>query len=175
MEIELERTFLVKKIPSDMMDCEHVEIRDLYIPRKEGHPILRIRKRGESYEITKKTPVEGRDSSCQYEHTIKLSSEEFEILEKAKGRKIRKLRYFYPSEDHMAEIGIFQDELKGLVLADFEFKTMTEKDNFKMPDFCLADVTQELPFAGGFLAGMKYNELEEDLKKYNYKKIIFDQ
>lgn len=175
MEIELERTFLVKEIPAGLKGCKHVEICDLYIPQKEGHPILRIRKKGDHYEITKKTPVEGRDSSCQYEHTIMLSKEEFDVLNRAEGRKVRKLRYLYPYGGNIAEIGIFQDELRGLVLADLEFKSIKEKDDFKMPEFCLADVTQDLPFAGGFLAGMKYDELKDDLKKYNYKKIIFDQ
>lgn len=46
MEIELERTFLVKEIPADLWNYEHIEVRDLYIPRKEGYSILRIRKRG---------------------------------------------------------------------------------------------------------------------------------
>lgn len=96
-------------------------------------------------------------------------------MDKAEGNRIRKLRYFYPCSGYIGEIGIFQDDLEGLVLADFEFKTEAEKDGFKMPEFCLAEVTQDLPFVGGSLAGMKYEELDDYLRKYNYKKIVFDQ
>lgn len=174
MEIELERTFLVREIPPELKNCDCVEVCDLYIPRKEGHPILRLRMRGDNFEITKKIPTDENDASCQHEHTITLTKEEYDILNRAKGRRIRKLRYFYPYEGSIGEIGIFQDDLRGLVLADFEFRTVAEKDSFKMPGFCLADVTQDLMFAGGSLAGMKYEELREGLKKYNFRKIIFD-
>lgn len=39
-----------------------------------------------------------------------------------------------------------------------------------MPDFCLADVTQEKFTAGGILAGKKYSDIEAELEKYGYKK-----
>ena len=40
-----------------------------------------------------------------------------------------------------------------------------------MPDFCLADVTEEIFIAGGMLGGKKYKDIEIDLKKFNYKKL----
>jgi len=58
-----------------------------------------------------------------------------------------------------------------LVVVDFEFNTLDERDSFTMPDFCLADVTQDLFIAGGMLCGKKYADIEEELKKYNYEKI----
>ena len=41
-----------------------------------------------------------------------------------------------------------------------------------MPDFCLVEVTQDEVFAGGVLAGKKYSDIEKDLRKYKYKKIL---
>ncbi len=147
-----------------------MEIFDIYIPRAEPHPILRIRKKGDKYEITKKEPVAGRDSSRQSELTIPLSKEEFLDLIELPGKRLRKIRHYYPYNGLIAEIDIFQDDLKGLALIDFEFKTIEEKDKFLMPEFCLADVTQEKITAGGILAGKKYSEIETFLKKYGYKK-----
>ena len=40
MEIELERTFLLKEIPAGMGDCKSVEIVDIYIPEKAEHPFV---------------------------------------------------------------------------------------------------------------------------------------
>jgi len=68
--VELERTFLVKSLP-DIGNCESKVIVDVYLPKTSPHPVLRIRKNGSKYEITKKSPVTN-DASIQNEHTIIL-------------------------------------------------------------------------------------------------------
>ena len=70
MEIELERTFLLKNKPKGLNKCKFLEIIDIYLPAKVEHPILRIRKSGDRYAITKKEPISGTDSSEQSEKTI---------------------------------------------------------------------------------------------------------
>ncbi len=170
MEVELERTFLLKKIPEGLEDCKSIEIFDIYIPRSVHHPILRIRKRGEVFEMTKKAPIEN-DSSEQEEQTISLSKEEFSELSTLSGKKLRKIRYFYPINNRTAEIDIHLDNLEGLATADFEFSSSEEKSNFTMPDFCLAEVTQEEFAAAGYLSGKKYEDIQSFLEKYNYKKV----
>ncbi len=171
MEIELERTFLLKYTPEGLEKCNSVEIIDIYIPRSAGNPILRIRKSGEKYVITKKQPIKGIDSSEQNEESIPLSFEEFKELGLLEGKRLRKIRYYYPFEGMIAEIDIYLDDLKGLCIVDFEFKKKEDKDNFKMPEFCLVDVTQEKFCAGGILAGKRYEDIEPFLKKYNYQKL----
>lgn len=168
--IELELTFLAKYLP-DLNGCKFKEIIDIYLPKNCTHPTLRLRKNGEKYEITKKEPIKGNDSSEQLEQTITLNKEEFEDLLKAGGKEVRKIRYYYNHQGKTAEIDVFQDKLKGLVLVDFEFENSKEKSLFKMPDFCLADVTQEKFIAGGMVAGKKYADLEMELKKFDYRKI----
>ena len=171
VEIELEKTYLVKEIPVGVSKCEFKEILDIYIPESYPHPVLRIRKKGDKFEITKKTPVNDKDSSEQHEHTIPLTREEFEVLEKSPGKRLRKYRYYYKYDGLVSEVDVFKDELEGLVLVDFEFKSVKDKDTFKIPDFCLAEVTQDATIAGGILAGKKYSDIETVLKKYGYKKI----
>ncbi len=170
MEIELERTFLLKKIPEGLKDCKSIEIFDIYIPQSVPHPILRIRKRGDVFEMTKKSPIEN-DSSEQEEHTISLSEKEFSELSNLDGKRLRKIRYFYPINNRTAEIDIYLDNLEGFATVDFEFDSSEEKSNFTMPDFCLAEVTQEEFAAAGYLAGKKYEDIQSFLEKYNYKKI----
>lgn len=170
MEIELERTFLLKKLPVDLGILRSMEVFDIYFPEKAVHPILRLRKKGDKYEITKKHPMEDADSSRQSEETIPLTEEEFRDFARLQGKRVRKIRHYFQVGPNMAEIDVFQDDLEGLILIDFEFKTVEAKNDFVMPDFCLADVTQELFTAGGILAGKKYEDIEEKLAKYNYKK-----
>jgi CYTH domain-containing protein len=171
MEIELEKTYLAKFLPEGLKDSPSKEIKDIYIPENIAHPSLRLRKRGDKCEITKKQPVQGTDSSEQYEHTIILTLEEFSALEQVKGKAVRKIRYYYNHKGIQAEVDVFQDALAGLVLVDFEFKEVADKNNFEMPDFCLTDVTQDKCFAGGMLCGKKYSDIEAHLAELAYKRI----
>lgn len=172
--LELERTFLAKQLPDGLKQCKSKEIIDIYIPKVIAeHAPIRIRKNGDKYEITKKQPVVKEDHSILEEQTIILSKNEFELLEREiSGRRVRKTRYYYPCNGKTAEVDVFTDALTGLILIDFEFTSKEEKDAFKMPFFCLADVTQEDFIAGGMLCGKRYSDLEKDLAKYGYTKLF---
>ena len=171
--LEYERTFLAKQIPEGLKACKSKELIDIYIPKViEIHAPIRIRKNGEKYEITKKTTVVEGDHSVKNEQTIDLLKHEFDKLEKEiSGRRVRKMRYLYPVNGKTAEVDVFMEALTGLILIDFEFATIEEKDAFKMPFFCLADVTQEEFVAGGMLCGKRYADLEKDLARYSYQKL----
>lgn len=169
--IELEKTYLARYIPEGLRNCDCAEVIDIYIPADSVHPKLRIRKNGKKHEITKKQPVYGNDASHQMEQTIKITEDEFDGLSKIAGKRIHKLRYFYNYNGRTAEIDVFQGPLEGLVLVDFEFKTTEGKDKFDMPDFCLADVTQEEFIAGGMLCGKSYEDIMDNLKKFGYLKL----
>ncbi len=170
--LELERTFLAKSLPAGLKECRNKEIVALYVPNSSELAKLRIRNVGDFCEITKKEMLRGNDSSEQEEHTIHLTKEEYAVLSKLPGKRFRKIRYYCSHEGRTAEIDVYQDNLNGLVLIDFEFKTREEKDAFEMPDFCLAEVTQSKEFAGGFMAGRTYEQMEAYLKKYGYKKLF---
>jgi len=167
---ELERTYLIKNLPEGLDTCRKKDVIDVYIPHSIAHPTLRIRKNGSTFEITKKVP-QGDDKSIQKEYTIMLTELEFSELVKIEGKKVHKIRYYYDWNGVTAEIDVFQGALKGLILVDVEFKTVEEKDAFEMPDFCLVEVTQDDFIAGGMLCGKSYEDIEEDLKKYNYSRI----
>lgn len=173
MEIELERTFLLKYKPEDLEKSPCCEITDIYFPREVEHPVLRLRNRNnEKFEITKKVRISEIDLTEQEEHTIILSKKEYEALAKVDGRKIRKIRYYYEMPGgQKAEIDIFKDKFEGLSVVDFEFKTKEEKEKFTAPDFCLVEISQDEKLAGGILSGGSYAKIEKHLKQYNYKKI----
>ena len=169
--IELERTFLAKFLPEGLENCKKKEILDIYIPTDSRHPTLRIRKNGDKYEITKKEPL-ADDPSEMKEETTTLTKEEFDELNKSlNGKRVRKLRYYYGYNGRIAEFDVFQDLLKGLVVVDFEFETVEEKNAFQMPEFCLIDITQEEFIAGGMVCGKSYQDIEDNLRVLDYKKI----
>src|SRR3989344_3196767 len=72
------------------------------------------------------------------EETISLAPEEYRFINQLDGKKFSKKRYSYEYEKgKFCEVDVYQDKLKGLVVIDFEFNSIEEKDNFKIPDFCL--------------------------------------
>lgn len=173
MQEEFELTYLAKSLPSNFSsETVSKEILDIYLPASAEHATLRVRKRGDVYEITKKEPVSGTDSSHQNENTIPLTKEEFDDLKTLQGKRVRKIRYYYEEEGTTFEIDVFQDALKGLVLVDVEFTSNEEKAKFVPPEWILADVTQEKFVAGGVLCGKSYKDIESHLIQYDYKQIV---
>ncbi len=170
--LELEKTYLAKELPKDLKSCEFKEIIDVYLPKESKHPELRLRKRGNKYEMTKKTPLDENDKSVQEEQNIILSEIEFNALNKQlAGKRVHKLRYYYDYNNKIAEFDVFQGDLEGLVVVEFEFANKKELEKFQIPYFCLVDITQELFIAGGMLCGKKYKDITSDLKSFGYKKL----
>lgn len=168
---EIELTFLAKELPKGLLNSPSKELLDIYIPAKKDHPSLRIRKSGDRHEITKKEPIKEGDASHQFEKTIPLTSDEFEELNMLKGKRVEKTRYYYKEGETNFEVDVFKGDLIGLMIVDVEFSSLEEKAKFKMPSWCLAEITQEEFVAGGMICGKKYEDIEKDLERFGYKKI----
>ncbi|MDP3989155.1 MAG: hypothetical protein Q8P93_02880 [bacterium] len=164
---EFELTFLPKSLP-DLLKSSCKEMLDIYIPSSSDHPYLRIRRNGETYEMTKKQPVQTGDASHQLETTISLNREEFDELAEVQGKRVSKRRYLYNEGDVAYEIDVFQEALKGLVLVDVEFSSLEEKNAYVAPEWLLLEVTQEQFLAGGMLCGKTYADIEGRLVGLGY-------
>ena len=164
--IELEKTYLLKNIPFDIDQYPYKELIDHYIPFDSEHPKLRLRKRWEFYEITKKTLIHEGDSSQQQEQTIELSKAEYQALADLPNKLIHKKRYYVPYKEIMLEIDVFQGDLDGLILMDVEFTDKKVMNGFEKPNFCLADVTQNSLFAGWMLCWKTFASLYSLIKQY---------
>ena len=169
IELERELTFLPKYLPDNLAEYPSQIIEDIYVPEELEHASLRIRRKGDKLEITKKEPIDGTDSSRQNEHTISLRPDEYAALAKSSTKVVKKRRYFLEIEGYKAEFDIFLDALEGLALIDFEFGSEAEMQNFSAPAICLADVSQEAFIAGGKLAGKAYQNIQAELDTYKYQ------
>jgi len=169
---EIELTYLARALPPGILSAPRKEMLDIYIPASAEHPDLRIRRVGEKCEITKKRPIKDGDASHQMENTIPLTKEEYEEMSQLKGKRTRKTRYYYEEGGARYEVDVFRDDLAGLVLVDIEFDSLEKKKSFHPPAWCLAEVTQEKFLAGGMVCGKRYADIEPQLAKFNYKKIL---
>ncbi len=168
--IEQELTYLAASLPNGLEGTRPTRLKDIYIPDTDGqHPRLRLRQKGDKYEITKKIPLIEGDASAHTELTIPLTSEEFFAMENSSSKIVEKDRYDINIDGYAAEVDVFLNELHGLVLIDFEFDSEESKDAFVAPSVCLADVTQEMFIAGGKLAGKSFENIKVELDKFNYE------
>ena len=172
VEIEREKTYLASRIPDDLTIDKSIVIQDIYIPEHSSHASLRLRQKGDKYEMTKKVQIIKGDSSRQTEHTIPLSVEEFEALASCSTKSLQKRRYYTQIEGYNAEVDVYEEALEGLIVIDFEFASDADLEGFVQPKVALADVTQDEIVGGGFLAGRSYEDIEDGLERYGYERIV---
>lgn len=171
-ELELEYTFLASELPQEIEGIAPKRLVDIYIPDNgTDHPRLRLRQKGDAYELTKKVPVAEGDASAHNETTITLDVAEFEALSQVSQKRVVKDRYAVDINGYPAEVDVFRENLEGLVLIDFEFSSEEARKQFVAPAVCLADVTQEDFIAGGLLAGKHYDDISADLSRFDYKSL----
>lgn len=158
--LEIEKTFLVKKIPDDLSAFSSCQIKQGYI--SSSPPSLRIRKKGDKFELTKKTPLTEGDYSAFEEVNIYLTEYEFNKLWPLTEKSLEKIRYKIPLDDNLiAELDIFKADLTGAAFVEVEFSSKEQMDSFQAPEWFGKDITNEIFSANAFLAGKTFSEVKE--------------
>jgi CYTH domain-containing protein len=135
--MEIERKFLIEKMPEDLERFPHAEIIQAYL---NTEPVLRIRKYGDDYIFTYK----GSGLMVREEYNLPLTKEAFEhLLPKADGKIIQKVRYRIPLEgygDLVGELDIFTLP-KPLTMIEVEFPDEKTARGFVAPAWFGEEVT----------------------------------
>lgn len=134
--MEIERKYLIHTIPFDLTAYPHHEIEQAYL---NTEPVLRIRRQDDVYYLTYKS----KGLLAREEYNLPLNAEAYaHLLEKVDGNILTKTRYEIPLGDHLTiELDIFHGKFDGLILAEVEFPTLEEAEQFTPPDFFGTDVT----------------------------------
>jgi CYTH domain-containing protein len=164
--VERERRWLCRQVPHELVR-QTESITDLYVsgarlrlrearPTDGGAPMLRL---------TRKADV---DRHTRLITSIYLPEEEFAVLAALlPGNRIRKLRHrLHSPPGIMLLVDEFQGELAGLFLAEAEFKTQEQLEDFATPEFAVCEVTDDPTFTGGHLVK---SGLPEDLQKLTHQ------
>ena len=77
----------------------------------------------------------------------------------------QKKRYPYKAQSQNFSIDVFENHHQGLILAEIEFESKSELDEFALPLFALKDVTDDPFFSGGNLAIMTDEEFRKGLSQ----------
>jgi adenylate cyclase len=149
MPREIERKFLVKRLPENLAQYPHDEIQQGYLAVAPGGVQVRLRKKGAIRSLTFKRG----NRSAREEREIRLSAEQFDALWPATaGRRLSKVRYEVPWHDHMIEIDIYNGRHDGLVVAEVEFDDEKSCTAFEPPDWLGEEVSGKSRYSNVELA-----------------------
>ena len=146
---EIERKFLVKRLPPDLASFPRDEIAQGYLAIESGGVQVRLRKKGNVRSLTYKRSLKvGRE-----EREIRISAEQFDALWPAtEGRRLTKTRYEMPWKGHKIEIDVYTGKHDGLVVAEVEFADEKSRDAFQPPEWMEEDVTGKSRYSNVVLA-----------------------
>lgn len=134
--MEIERKYLIHNLPDNLESYPQKKIEQGYLCTS---PVVRIRRQNEEYFLTYKS--DGLMSREEY--NLPLTKKAYEHLKpKADGYIISKTRYLIPLDDtHTIELDVFDAPFAPLYMAEVEFTTIEEAENFTPPEWFGEDVT----------------------------------
>lgn len=183
---ELRRVFLLADLPQPLTRAsEHLQFFDNYIENTR----LRLRSarapqtKEWTYILEQRFPPDENDlSEWRIAETFLNEAEHaaFEIFEgravknneRIETNELRFNRYFYDAGNWRMEIDVFLNPLWGLHLGKIIFNTKEEMKNFAVPDFAIAEVTQNKIFNGKNLVGKTFADIQNQfgqLRITNYE------
>ncbi|MDD6845089.1 MAG: CYTH domain-containing protein [Clostridia bacterium] len=134
--MEIERKFLVSSLPENLQSYPCRVIEQGYLCT---NPVVRVRKDNDSFYLTYK----GKGMMAREEYNLPLTEEAYShLIGKADGNIITKHRYEIPDGNgYTIELDIFDGVFSGTVLAEVEFASVEDANNYILPDWFSEDVT----------------------------------
>lgn len=146
MGYEIERKFLVRTMPENLAQYDFHLIEQAYLTTE---PTIRVRREDDTYYMTYK----GKGRIVHEEYNLPLSKEAYETLKsKADGNIITKKRYLIPLDPYTVELDVFDPPFAPLVLAEVEFPTKEEANDFYVPEWFGKDVTDDERYYNSFMS-----------------------
>jgi adenylate cyclase len=146
---EIERKFLVKQLPPEILRSRHFAIKQGYLANEPDGRHVRLRQRAKAALLAFKV---GRGFARE-EREVRLSAKQFAVLWPATaGRRLQKVRYEVGWKRFTIEIDVYQGSNRGLVIAEVEFPTEASCRAFKPPPWFGREVTGEKRYSNIRLA-----------------------
>lgn len=160
MAAEIERKFLLERLPDDIDRYPYREIEQAYLAISERAEV-RLRRAGEDYALA----VKRGSGEEREEIEAELAAEQFEALWTACGSdRLEKRRYRVPLDNELtAEVDVYGGPLEELLVAEVEFPSPEAARAFEPPSWFGREVTGDRGYANQSLArGGIPNEVSSD-------------
>jgi CYTH domain-containing protein len=150
---EIERKYLIDKIPNNVKYDKAYFITQGYIIKNIGEYTYRLRKCVDinTEEISYYQTIKSSGTKLRSEHEIELTKLQFDVLwELCEDVTITKYRYEYNRNKFTHFIDYIID--LDLYFLEVEFDTIEQYDNFKAPSYVSKDVSENKGFSNYSLA-----------------------
>lgn len=145
--MEIERKFLIKKLPDNLSSYKARKIEQAYLCTD---PVVRVRRDNDDYYLTYKS----KGMIVREEYNLPLTKEAYgHLLAKADGNIITKTRYEIPEKDNLTiELDVFEGKFDGLLLAEVEFASEEEALGYIPPEWFGEDVSNSTKYHNSTLS-----------------------
>ena len=146
--VEIERKFLVDRLPAELDAGEPIE--QGYLVIGEDGVEVRIRRRGATTTLT----VKSGPGMVRTEEELELDERRFASLwPLTEGRRVTKTRHVVPLGSGLAaELDVYSGAHDGLLTAEIEFPSLEASEAFQPPAWLSREVTGDRRFANQALA-----------------------
>lgn len=148
---EIERRFLINKLPSNLDQLPHLRIQQGYPAPHERvrKQVSGKRKKKEEFSFTTKNG----NGLVRKEDEDPISEKKFyKLWKRSKGKRLRKIRHLKPHGRHTIEIDLFLRKLSGFQMAEVEFTSVKQAKAFRPPSWLGPEVTENRNFTNRSLA-----------------------
>ena len=157
---EVERKFLVDEQDFqklDKRDWKHQKIKQVYLAVTKDREV-RLRETDRSEVIM---AIKSSGDMMREEVEIMLTSDQAQKLSSFFNEQaLSKTRYTFPLQNYMVEVDVYHEDLTGLIVAEVEFGSESEANNFNPPDWMHPEVTEFAQNKNKNLSGKTYGELK---------------
>lgn len=151
--MEIERKFLVTSPPKVNHSLMKKVIQQGYVSTS---PVVRIRRSNDDFILTCK----GKGLIEREEFELFITEDEYNHLStKLDTPLIMKTRYLIPYGKYTIELDVFKGHLEGLLLAEVEFPSLKEANDFTPPEWFGEDVSLDARYQNNQLS--KLNGLKD--------------
>ncbi len=141
--MEIERKYLVRHLPAHLDTYESILMNQGYIVSGPGVREVRVRREGARYRLG----IKSGSGIEREELEVDLSEEQFEQLwELTKGQRVSKCRYLIPWKEYTIELDVYDEALKGLIVAEVEFPDIESADRFSPPEWFGREVSEDVRY-----------------------------
>ena len=146
--MEIEKKYLINKLPEDLVVLERSNIAQYYI-LLEGKAEARVRRKETSGNVKHYLTIKAGEGLVRTEVELKITEGQFNELARSTTRAVVKQRLVTPEG---FEIDVYEGSLKGLITVEKEFPSEEEAANFTPPSWFGEDVTEEKRYKNKNLA-----------------------
>lgn len=154
MGTEIERKFLIDKMPDLPSNTGSNKIVQGYLSRSMDGATVRVRQLGEADKAGSAgyITIKGKKIGLvQPEHEYEIPvGEAVELFKLCEPGLLEKTRYYIPHGDFTIELDVFEGKNKGLIIAEIELSS--EDDNVEIPDWFGKEVSYDSNYSNAALS-----------------------